>query len=409
MNNPINNPIHILFVDDEPNVLNGLQRMLRNRRLEWRMEFAAGGKEALLALEKNHYDLIVSDMRMPEMDGVELLTKVKEIYPHIMRIALSGQSSKETVLHIVGPIHQYLQKPCDAQSLKNTIDHISSLKGMLSNIRLSNLIGQMETLPCMSGIYSELISELQSPDSSIKKIARIISSDVGMSMKILKVVNSSYFGVRQLIASIPQAVMLLGMDIVKSLVLMTKIFSQFNPTACDRFSYEIFWEHSMTVGQWAQAIARMENLDAQQSDAAMIAGMFHDVGKLVLADKMPDYYQQVLAMVKEDISLCQMEREVLGCTHAEVGAYLFGLWGFPHEMITATMIHHDPRQIVNRDIDIVSIVFAANVLASETQSMSKNSPVGESDSDSLIAEWKHVSRIDAWRELRPEAQKACCR
>ena len=120
--------IRVLFVDDEPRVLGGLRRMLRPMRHEWQMEFAQGGPEALDALAEQSFDVIISDMRMPGMDGGELLTEVMRRYPETVRIMLSGQSNKETVLRSVGPTHQYLAKPCDPELLKRVIARAYALR-----------------------------------------------------------------------------------------------------------------------------------------------------------------------------------------------------------------------------------------------------------------------------------------
>src|SRR5262245_37814840 len=97
----------ILFVDDEPNVLQGLERMLRSMRHEWEMQFAMSGPAALERLAEQTFDVIVSDMRMPGMTGAQLLTEVSQRHPHIVRIILSGQADQEDILRSVGPTHQY--------------------------------------------------------------------------------------------------------------------------------------------------------------------------------------------------------------------------------------------------------------------------------------------------------------
>lgn len=120
--------IKILFVDDEPMVLQGLQRVLRPLRNEWETAFANSGQEALEKLSQEPFDVIVTDMRMPGMDGGQLLTRVKERYPHMVRIILSGQADKTMVMKSVKPAHQYLAKPCDDATLRASLQRPGSNK-----------------------------------------------------------------------------------------------------------------------------------------------------------------------------------------------------------------------------------------------------------------------------------------
>ncbi len=111
----------VLFVDDEPKVLAGLQRMLRPLRHEWRMTFAAGGAEALAMLERGPFDVLVTDMRMPGIDGPQLLEEVRRRFPHVLRIALTGQYHGDAVQRSAALAHYHLAKPCDPDMLKEAI------------------------------------------------------------------------------------------------------------------------------------------------------------------------------------------------------------------------------------------------------------------------------------------------
>jgi len=390
----------ILFVDDETRILDGLRRMLRSMRNEWEMSFAASGQEALDILAGNTFDVIVSDIRMPGINGAQLLNAVKQQYPQTVRIALSGQASKETILRSVGPIHQYLPKPCDAENLKNTITRVCSLRSLLTNEKMQGLISQLESLPCISSLYAQLMEEINSDDASINKIGEIISRDVGMSVKILQLVNSAFFGVPQRVSSIGQAVTLLGLDIIRALVLSIKIFSQFDQIKLASFSLSALWEHSLTVGHWAKLISRAENLSPILTDYAMIAGMLHDVGKLVLAAKMPQEYQSVLTRASEkNLALHRAEKELLGVTHAEVGAYLLGLWGFSHAIIEAVSLHHRPTEAAEKGFTALTAVYAANVLSHEAFPTDNNLQENVTESLAYLNEGDLAARLASWREL----------
>jgi len=220
------NKKRVLFVDDEPRILDGLKRMLRHMRDEWEMSFVESGEAALKVLESARFDVVVSDMRMPGMDGAELLTRVMERYPQIVRIVLSGHADKEMILKTVRPAHQYLSKPCDPEKLRSTVARASALRGLLADELLKQLVSQMSTLPSAPSLYNEVMNELRSGEGSVQRVGEIVSKDVGMTAKILQVVNSAFFGVPRHVESPAQAVSLLGLETIKALALSAQVFSQ---------------------------------------------------------------------------------------------------------------------------------------------------------------------------------------
>ncbi len=168
----------ILFVDDEPRILSGLRRMLRPMRHEWEMSFAGGGQEALDFLSREPFDVIVTDIRMPGMDGVELLKEVRKQHPKIVRIGLSGSADREAIIGAVGLTHQYLAKPCDAETLKSTLTRACARSDLLADDRLKRLISQMGSLPSLPSLYHEMLEEVQSPNATINTVGKIISQDI---------------------------------------------------------------------------------------------------------------------------------------------------------------------------------------------------------------------------------------
>jgi DNA-binding NtrC family response regulator len=180
----------IIFVDDEPMVLKGLQRTLRKMRDDWEMTFTSSSKEALDILDSGSFDVIVSDLRMHEMDGMQLLAEVKSKHPQVVRIILSGQVEQESTFKSVQVAHQSLSKPCDADILKHTLNKLFGLRNLLEDESIKRIVSQTETLPSLPAVYTEVITELQSPDPSVQKVGEIISTDLAMTAKILQVVNA---------------------------------------------------------------------------------------------------------------------------------------------------------------------------------------------------------------------------
>ena len=357
----------ILFVDDESNVLEGLERMLFPLRREWQISFVGSGKDALDLMKEQPFDVVVSDMRMPGMDGAALLAEVKEHYPDTVRFVLSGQSDRDTTFRSVGLAHQFMAKPCDAKALKANVDSAFALRELLGNEDLKRMVSQADTIPALPETYTALIEELQSEDASVSSVGKIVESDIGMTAKILQLVNSAFFGFGQDVASATQAVSLLGLDTVKALVLMVGVFSQADGKRLpETLSLGTLWQHSMTVGRWSQEISKAEEAGKSLVSDAYTAGVLHDAGLLLLAVNFMEDYRHVLdfALIN-DVNLVDAEREILGCTHAEVGAYLLGIWGLPESIVQAVAFHHTPNLCPALDFCPLTAVHVADVLAHE--------------------------------------------
>jgi HD-like signal output (HDOD) protein len=400
----------ILFVDDEPNVLSGLQRMLRPMRDEWDMSFAQSGSEALELLAKDPFDVVVSDMRMPGMDGAQLLTEVMRTYPQIVRIVLSGHSERETVLRSVTPTHQYLAKPCDADQLKTVIARASALRSLLDNISLRQLVSRMSTIPSLPQTYVQIVEELESPDVSLQKVGQIISTDVGMTAKVLQLVNSAFFGLRRHVSNPSQAATLLGIDTLKALVLSVHIFSVLKDAQVDGFSLDTLWNHSVATGALAKHIAGSQDSRVEVRDHALMAGLVHDAGKLILAANLPERFREAVALARDEgIELWQAEQRVLGNTHAEVGAYLLGLWGLPDQIVEAVAFHHNPRQSFGNAFAPLTAVHVADALEHDTHGALRGPNASRLDND-YLTQIGLADQLPAWHEMSQEVlQEECSR
>ena len=277
----------ILFVDDEPLILQGLKRMLHGQRHEWEMEFAGDGVQALERMAQAPFDVVVSDMRMPGLNGAQLLTEVMRRYPRTVRIILSGHADKELILQCVGSTHQYLSKPCDPDSLKAVVRRATSLDYLRQHERLTTLVGQMEHLPTIPALYRSIVEVLNNPNTSIEDLSALIARDIAMTARILKLVNSAFFGLGRPIADTDEAVTHLGFDTVKSLVLAIGTFEQLSAKAPGAPRIDQIWTHSVTVSAYAKLIAREEGADRKIQDEAYVSGLLHDLGKLALLVNLP--------------------------------------------------------------------------------------------------------------------------
>jgi len=372
-------------------------------RSEWEMEFAGSGREALELLEKESYDVVVSDIRMPDMDGVQLLTEIKKLYPHMVRIALSGQSDQEMILKSVGSIHQFLAKPCDADTLKAVVKRSCTLQNLLSDTTLIQLVSRLESLPSLPSLYLEIMEELKSPRSSLARVGNIISKDIGMTAKILQLVNSAFFGIPQHVSNPAQAATLLGIDTIKALVLSVHIFQQSDLPTIENLDYEILWQHSTFTSILAKKIAVVEKFDSKAVDDVFMAGLLHDVGILILASGFPAEYHEVMRLtVSEASPIVKAEKQVLGRTHAEVGGYLMGLWGLSDSIVEAIYFHHFPSECPEIRLSPLTMVHAANEI--EARKSKDIKPELNIDME-YLAKLGIADRVPAWREIRDDIKQ----
>ena len=389
----------ILFVDDEPMVLKGLQRTLRKMRNEWDMAFTANGKGALEILSKQPMDVIVSDLKMPEMDGMQLLTEVRTQYPQVVRIILSGHLEHEMTLQSVQYAHQNLSKPCDSEILKQTLAKLFALRDIMADESVKKIVSQIESLPSLPAIYSEIIEEMQSEDPSIKKVGDIILKDLSMTAKILQVVNSVFFGLSRKISSPADAVVLLGLETIKSLVLSVKIFAEFSQKKFSWFNIDALFNHSMSVSTYAKTIIKNEKLDQELINYSLMAGLLHDLGKLILATNLQKPYKEVLTAARgSDRNLWDLEYEAFGTSHAEIGAYLMGLWSLETPIIEAIAFHHCPANSMSQNMGLLTAVHIGNAIDHDGQSSTNGNTDLQYDAQYLDT-LGLADRIPEWRQV----------
>jgi putative nucleotidyltransferase with HDIG domain len=325
----------ILFVDDEPNVLAGLRNLLRTRRTKWEMVFACGGEEAIKQIEARPFDVVITDMRMPRIDGVGVLNQAKKRQPRAVRMILSGQTELEASMRSVFLAHRFLSKPCDPQLLESVLERAARVNDLLEDPELRAIAGEVTMLPAAPGVFLALSAALEKPDAAIKDVAGIVERDVALCAKILQLVNSAFFGLPRRVSSIAEAVTYLGITVIRNLALALEAFAGSDSDE-ERASMQ---RHALLTGKIARALFRSNHARAEE---AFVAGLLHDIGRLVpgrtttSADK-----------------------------HARLGAYLLGLWGLPHPIIEAVAFHDNPRGLGHAGFELVDAVHVADYLSAQ--------------------------------------------
>lgn len=388
---------NILFVDDEVRIIRGIRRMMFDMRSDWEMYFVTSGQEALEIFEREHIDVIVSDMRMPGMDGGELLYKVMEISPETIRIILSGFSEQESTLRTVKVAQQFVSKPTNGETLISTVQRSLDLRKLLKNENLERVIAGTENIFSNSKVHTDIIKELQKPDCSMAKLADLVAQDVVIIANILKMVNSAFFGLPKEIINIRQAVSYLGINTILALFLHSELFPKGNMKNDKFFSINAFNEHSIKVAAFSKEIYISATGDSNSADDVVIAGILHDIGKLLLLT-IPGYYKK-----ETDEGTVKIYRKpkneyaALNLSHAEVGAYLLGLWGFKDNVIEAVAYHHNPSKMFSKkDFNIVSAVHIAEALIMNSNNLSYED--GENNLDvEYIKEIGVEDEIEKWQ------------
>ena len=399
-------PKRVLLVDDDAAIVTRYRDGLAALQDQWEIKGATSGAEALELAGQHAFDAIVADIHMPKMNGVTLLNEIIRKSPKILRFIRIAPEDRDLLKNCIGTAPQHLTTDVDAEELEAALQRGFQLDAWMNDEAIKRLIPQLTKLPSMPTLYTRVTAELQSPNGSIENVARLIAQDPMMTAKMLQVVNSAFFALQRQITDPNDAVMFLGAERTKSLIMLAKIFSQFDNAKCVGFAPEQLWGHSMQVGELARRITRAQGCEAKTCEMAFTAGLLHDVGKLLLAANLPGSFSQVLTVSSQKkISASDAERESYGTTHAEIGACLLGVWGLPLNILEAIAWHHAPTWATQNRFSLLTAVHAANALLWETHTPQADAAAAPPQLDTTyLASLGLASELDAWRELRPSAE-----
>jgi putative nucleotidyltransferase with HDIG domain len=313
-------------------------------------------------MAQQEVDVLVTEMVFTSgPSGLDFLESVRNRHPQTVRIILSGYVDRDITLKTVDLAHQFLSKPCDDSDLKATIAKAFLMWNLLAQDSLKKVVARIDALPSLPSLYVELVEALKAENSSVQQVADIVSKDLELTAKLLKLVNSSFFGLPQRVAHPAKAVSFLGLDLVQSIVLASSAFEKFNHLALKGFSIAQLWDHAIQTAVLAKAIAQEADLARADVDTAFMAGLLHDIGKLLIASNLPEEFRAIIEQMRVcRSSMAAAEKQLLGTTHAAIGAYLLGLWGLPDAIIDAVAYHHQPGANSGDRLGITGIVHVAD-------------------------------------------------
>jgi HD-like signal output (HDOD) protein len=368
--------MRVLFVDDEERVLAGIERTVFMAERDWEVEFATSGAEALGKLASQAADVVVSDMRMPLMDGAELLRQVRNRWPCAIRIILSGQTEQEAALRLLDVAHQFLAKPCEGDALIESIDRAVDLQKLLRNRALQEVVGRVGSLPTAPRMYERLNRLLCDGTADISQIAAAIQHDPALTAKVLQLGNSAFFHVGHDVIDINEAMVRIGLNTLRTLVLASEVFrSDVHPDA------DAMRARAVRASRLAGEIGKQYAAPQTVTTAALLA----DVGLL-----LPEIER-----------LCQeVDAEGKGFpSHAEVGAYLLGVWGLPSVIVEAVAHHRHPGRVSHGGFDAVGVVHVA-VALSKGQAPDEEflEMTGMAEQ---VAVWRKAYETDRFIEIEP--------
>ncbi len=330
----------ILIVDDEQPILESLRIRLHRMQRKWEISFADSGERALEQLDQHRFDVLVTDMRMPGVDGPALLQACQERWPDVIRLVLSGYTDTALLNRALEFTHQYLEKPCEPTHLENVIERCLALHELLKRPALRVLAGRVRRLPALPQTFARLQPLLRSERTSARDISEVISADAAVTALVLQMVNSAFFRHARRITNVEQAVTYLGFSTTRNLVLAAEVFGQ-TCTGDSMHRLHRLQDHALRVAAGARALAA----GTAFADDAMLAGLLHDIGYWVIFQECPD------------------EAEAIGPSHGELGAYLLGLWGLPYPIVEAVAHHHAPQRIRQTRFDVLAAVAVAHALS----------------------------------------------
>jgi HD-like signal output (HDOD) protein/CheY-like chemotaxis protein len=359
--------MRVVLLDNTHHVADAHRRALRTVRPEWDVVLVSSGPAALNALEQAPSDVFIAELGKPATDGVELFELIKKRWPATIRIALSEFAERHVALRLERSVHRFLHKPCDTYLLALLIERSSTLRNAVSEPAVLEAIGGMEAIPRPPVTVQALEKVLADPDAGVIAVAAVINRDAALTARLLRVVNSSFFGVGRQVTRVDAAVNFLGVSLVRAIALADGATRSFkvSPDALDLDEWNM---HAVRVATAARDISLvMAPQDRSLADEAFLAGLLHDVGQVVMAGVTPGRWIELERMAAaESLPLNDIERRTDQVSHALVGAYLLSLWGLPSSVVEAVAFHHTPERLAGTMFDAAIAVHVADALAART-------------------------------------------
>jgi len=399
----------ILLIDKKTETFDDFREKLSSVGDQWELDTCTNLRNVLKSIRENPPEIVICAHRPSVIDGAKKLKSVAKNFPHIERFILAREKNRDAFASEIGNTFHFLPCPCPATTLQLELQRVITLNDWLGRDKIKDIVSSVSDFPSLPPVYMKVVNAVNSPDASVENIAEIIMGDIAVTAKILQTVNSSFYGLEEKVSDISEAISILGMESVKNIVLAIQAFGRIKDPA-QQALVDKLWRHSMSVAIAAKRIAKHETQCDKKAEEAYTAGLFHDIGKLVLIKSSPKKYNEAQELAREsEIGQWEAENEIIGCNHAEVGAYLLGRWGLPVNVIEAAALHHKPSESYNSEFTILSAVHAANAIVWDRNKDENPLPDSAPD-DEYLAEIGCVGSWEDWKDVavgkEPESMKA---
>jgi putative nucleotidyltransferase with HDIG domain len=366
--NNMNNVARVLVVALDPGELPVWQEAFSQVESPGGIHFCTNATEALTCVADSEIEIVFAQSNLAPLSAVQLLDDIWEQRPASLRFLSSSSVNKEVMVRCVMGAHQILHA-VEAGAIRQALERARVVQQLIENRNLQALVSRMRTLPSRPSIHVELMRELRSSSASTEAVAAVVAKDFAIASKLIQVVNSAFYGLERHVSEVADAVLLLGMDTTSSVALSIEAFARFDKIKPIYFSVEEVWKHSQTVAHAARGIAQHMTGSAVIAADAFTAGLLHDIGKLALALNFEEQYRGAMNLArKNQLSACEVETEVFGANHAEIGAYLLSLWGLPLPIIKAVAEHHSPAHEQGPEFNAGTALHLAEKLQFEYES-----------------------------------------
>lgn len=354
--------LKILALCTRKDIIVKIERELSNLELSYHLLELYDCNEIHETLRNTELDIIAIDMNLPDCEYLSVLKMIKEDYPHLVRILIAEEWSKELVVMTNDLVHLIIEKKFLSEMLVNTIIRAEQMRELLKNDKLTQLINSFDELPIMQNVYIELLHLLQTPDVPLKKIGDLISKEYSLTAKVLQVANMSIFAHLGRINNPQQAVVFLGTNVIRAVILYLQVFS-FDTNNPKEFKFINQLEsHCLQVSELARKISSKNQSNNEINDDTFTAALLHDIGKLIIITKTNKLNEILEYSEKNRCEIWKAELEILGTTHAEIGAYLLSLWGFPSSVVNGVAYHHQASKSKSKEICPLTFVHIAESL-----------------------------------------------
>ncbi|MHB9328468.1 HDOD domain-containing protein [Phytobacter ursingii] len=326
--------MQVMFVDDENRILSGIERSVMMYNPDWECRFASSGPQALTMLEETPADVVVSDMRMPFMDGAELLARIRDCWPGTVRIILSGYSEPTSTQRMLQVAHQFVSKPCDSTALIAMIENTLTRRHAIEDPPVIDIVGHISHLPAAPEIFTELKQRLSDTDNDIQRIIELVGRDPALTTRFIQIANSAWFTRGAQSHDIASALTHLGLEQIRLLIQTPEFFADESSQPHNK----ALQRNAFLASQLAARICGHQGLE---STAALLAN---------IAQLLPDAHANLSSAGR-----------------ATVGAYLLALWGLPGDLVEIVARHAEPSRFANNLFGAMGTVHVAVALASNDE------------------------------------------